>query len=546
MPRFIGEALYRNAAIVVMALALLLPGCALRAPEHPTPDGAAEAPPLGEVYRPDEGLYRGELEDGKRAGRGILEGPEGVYEGEWANDLQQGFGELRGSAGSRYVGQWHAGLRQGSGSWSSADGETYDGEWSRDKPHGTGIYRAADGTVYLGAWSNGLKSGNGREIRVSGVVYEGQWHEGKRDGFGREERPDGSYYEGEWDAGTRHGTGTARFADGSRYEGTWEQDIPMGPGTRRYASGIEVRGLWQGERVSSGLLELPSGKNFAGPLTRRQGRSIAPPLLAWLTQTAEDGDPHAQLLLASAWLDFEQPEPDPAQARTWLLRATTGSSEAAYRLAALLLDDPAPDMTRVLMLLDAAARSTHAEAQRLLGDLHASGAHRTRDLREAAQWYRGALRAGSPLAAERLARTLLQSALGAAEGQDPLLDCRSHASADGGDEPRGALEEARDVLAWRALEDREWPSLATLARVEALSGNWVEAVALAERALNALAPPAGAPPRTARPIPTTPFAFTGSRVAPEEEAAFIDVEALRAAADCAARARDKQTNTLPP
>lgn len=529
-----------------MALALLLPGCALRQPESAQSGNAVPSPALGELYRPGEGLYRGELKDGKRAGRGILEGPEGVYEGEWVNDLQQGFGELRGSAGSRYVGQWHVGLRQGNGSWSSADGETYDGEWSNDKPHGTGIYRAADGTMYLGAWREGLRSGNGREIRVSGVVYEGEWKEGKRHGFGREERPDGSSYEGEWDGGARNGTGTARFADGSRYEGTWEQDVPMGPGTRRYASGIEVRGLWQGERISSGLLELPSGKTFAGPLTSRQGRRVAPPLLAWLTQTAAGGDPHAQLLLAGAWLDFEEPVPDPAQARTWLLQATTRSSEAAYRLAALMLEDPKPDMTHVLELLHAAARGEHAEAQRLLGDLLASDALLTRDLGAAAQSYRGALRSGSPLAAERLARTLLQSALGEQAQRDPLLDCRLLAGADVADELLGALDEARNVLAWRALEDREWPSLATLARVEALSGNWGEAAALAEHALNALAPPAGAPPRTARPIPTTPFASVGSRVAPEQGATLINVEALRAAANCAAREIDKRANTLPP
>jgi hypothetical protein len=533
-PRFIGKALYRNAAIVVMALALLLPGCALRAPERPTPGGAADSPALGELYRPGEGLYRGEIQDGKRAGRGILEGPEGVYEGEWANDLQQGFGELRGSAGSRYVGQWHAGLRQGSGSWSSAAGETYDGQWSNDKPHGTGIYRAADGTVYLGEWRDGLRSGRGREIRLSGVVYEGEWREGSRQGAGREERPDGSNYEGEWDTGTRHGTGRALFADGSRYEGTWEQNVPMGPGTRRYASGIEVRGVWQSERVSSGLLELPSGKTFAGPLTSRQGRGVAPPLLAWLSQAAADGDPHAGLLLASAWLDFEEPAPDPARARTWLRQAKSSSTEAAYRLAALMLDDPEPDLAQVLELLHAAAEGEHAEAQRLLGDLFESGAHLTRDLPRAAQWYRGALRAGSPLAAERLAQTLLKSALGTREGaRDPLIECRSQARDVPQDERLSALEEARDVLTWRALEDREWSSFATLARVEAVSGNWGDAASLAERALDALAPPAGAPPRTARPIPTTPFASAGSWIVPEHEPALSDIEALQTAAACA-------------
>jgi hypothetical protein len=476
------------------------------------------------------------VQGGKRVGRGILEGPEGVYEGEWVDDLQQGFGELRGSAGSRYVGQWHAGLRQGNGSWSSADGESYDGQWSNDKPHGTGIYRAADGTVYLGAWQDGLRSGSGREVRMSGVVYEGEWRYGKREGSGREDRPDGSRYEGEWEAGRRHGAGTAVLADGSRYEGSWEQDVPMGPGTRRYATGIEVRGLWQGERITSGLLELPTGKTFAGPLTSRQGRALAPPLLAWLEQTAAAGDPHAQLLLASAKLDFEQPAPDRAQAQAWLERANSASPEAAYRLAVLLLDAPSPDLPRAQTLLEAAGTREHAEAQRLLGDLFASGALAPRDLTRAAQWYRGALQAGSPLAAERLARARLQAALGAST-RDPLLECSARAADKRADAP--GLEEARNVLTWRATEDQEWPSLATLARVEALAGNRKAAASLAERALIALAPPAGAAPRTARPIPVTPFAWWQPEVAAAQTPAVITTETVHAAARCAARRGDK-------
>jgi TPR repeat protein len=547
-PRFFSTvlyrtALYRKAAIVVMTLAALLTGCALRAPEQAPRDARNDSPALGEVYRPGEGLYHGELNDGKRAGRGILEGPEGIYEGEWANDLQQGFGELRGSAGSRYVGQWYAGLRQGSGSWSSAEGESYDGQWLNDKPHGTGIYRSADGTVYLGNWQDGLRSGNGREIRVSGVVYEGEWSDGQRQGFGREDRPDGSSYEGEWDTGTRHGTGTAIFADGSRYEGSWERDVTMGPGARRYDSGIEVRGLWQGERVSSGLLELPSGKTFAGPLTSRQGKAVTPLLFQWLEQTATAGDPHAQLLLASAWLGFEQPTPDQEQAKAWLARATPSSPEAAYRLAALMLQDPAPDTLHLLKLLTGAGSHGHAEAQRLLGDLFKSGTLVTRDLPRAAHWYRGALRAGSPLAAERLARTLLQSVLGDT-ASDPLLNCHrrvadSPADSRAGDDPPAALDEARDVLTWRAIEDEDWVSLATLARVEAVSGNWASAGSLAERALTALTPLAGALPRAARPIPAIPLSADGPWVTPAATLASNTIEALQAAAGCAVRMSDK-------
>src|SRR5690606_23081772 len=97
--------------------------------------------------------------------------------------------------------------------------------------------------------------------------------------------------------------------DGSFHDGAWERNQPLGPGLRRSASGIEISGLWNRDSVSTGLLKLPTGPAYAGPLFRDRNRVVAPRLLDWLETVASSGDPYAQLLLGTLYLDSIEPAP---------------------------------------------------------------------------------------------------------------------------------------------------------------------------------------------------------------------------------------------
>lgn len=517
-----GAATLLIGTILVQAL---LAGCA-STPTKPAPDATANADgaaspavfSVGDVERPGEGRYQGQLRNGLRHGRGVQSGPEGVYEGEWANDLQDGFGELRGANGSRYIGAWRAGLRHGAGSWASAEGETYDGDWQEDAPHGHGIHREADGTLYIGSWKQGQPDGTGRLITASAVVYEGEWTAGERNGVGRESRPDGTRYDGEWVAGRREGAGKQRFADGSQYDGLWEFDQPAGPGTWLYPTGIQVQGVFKGPLVSSGLITLPGGTTYAGPVTTRNanatGRTIrspasstlvAPPLLRWLERVAGEGNRYAQLLLGQALL-INDPE-QTARAQALFAAAAHDVPEAGYRLALLELHptgatraerasgDPNGEARIPLALRDAAARD-HAAAHRTLGDELCQANAQADQRARALAHYRSALRGGDALAAERLAACLCLVA---------ELDAVAASGTGPGDDSPPPLQEAIDVLEWYATATGFWRELATLARVEALRGNTDQAREHARAALDAALPPGGAAPRAGRPTPATPL-----------------------------------------
>ena len=513
------------ALLVAALLPALLAGCvSTRPPKEAESASTADASPstavysVGEIERPGEGRYQGQLRNGLRSGRGVQTGPEGVYEGEWANDLQDGFGELRGVNGSRYIGTWRAGLRHGTGSWASAEGETYDGDWQQDAPHGHGIHREADGTLYIGSWKQGQPDGSGRLITTSAVVYEGEWTAGERNGVGRESRPDGTRYDGEWVKGRREGTGNQRFADGSQFDGLWEFDQPAGPGTWLYPTGIQVQGVFQGPLVSSGLVTLPGGTTYAGPVTTRKanatGRSmrspasstlVAPPLMRWLEPVADDGNRYAQLLLGQALL-INNPELT-ERAKALFAAAASEVPEAGYRLALLELHPtgaasaerasgaPGGEAHIPLALRDAAARD-HPAANRTLGDELCQANAKPDQRARALAHYRTALRGGDPLAAERLAACLCLVA---------ELDADAASGTAPGDVSPSPLQEAIDVLEWYATATGFWRELATLARVEALRGNIDQARNHARAALDAAMPAGGATPRVSRPTPATPM-----------------------------------------
>jgi len=427
---------------------------------------------LGELLAVGGGLYQGEFHDGIRQGKGVQFSDEGIYQGEWRADREHGHGELAGVYGSHYTGEWREGLRSGQGAHRGADGSSYQGEWRDDQPDGFGIFRSADGAVYEGEWRKGRQHGAGRLQAASGVTFEGNWDAAQRSGFGIEQRPDGSQYAGEWQADKRYGQGRETWADGSFHDGIWELNQALGPGHRRYITGIEIHGVFTGNSVSSGLLSLPGGVEYAGPLFRNGNSRASPMLQQWLESTGAAGNPHAQLLAATLYLDYAEPAPDPAQARAWLEPAAqAGIPEAAFRLAVLLLEHgDAEEQAPALRWLEQAADSGHGEAHRVLGDLHAAGSDKPADDKRAISHYTHALRSGSPLAAERLARLLATT------------------TAPGLRDPAGAVA----VIEWQALHEQYWRQLDTLALAYAANGDQTSAALAQERAIQAARPTPGA------------------------------------------------------
>jgi hypothetical protein len=413
------------------------------------------------LERPDGRVYDGELRDGVPHGSGTAIEPDGThYEGDWVAGDRDGYGRLVMANGSHYEGEWRQDLRSGTGTWVEADGTRYQGEWVADRPHGFGILEASDGGSYTGEWSAGARHGYGRTEEPSGLVYEGTWQDDRRHGYGEEHRPDGSRYVGEWQQGKRHGQGRETRADGSFHDGTWEVNQTLGPGLRRAASGIVISGMWNNDSVSTGLLTLPTGPEYAGPLFADAGRAAAPRLIDWLTRVAEQGDPYAQLMLGTLRLELERPPADVEAARQWLGRAAAaGIAEAAYRLAQTLLDERPP---RVVELLSAAANQGHAEANRQLGRFYDTGYTVPPSVERAVQYYERAVEAGSVAARNDLAWLLATTA----------------------DQRYRNGERALQLIRPIALHTGRWQYLDTLAAAWAAVGDFESAVAVAGIALD--------------------------------------------------------------
>jgi TPR repeat protein len=417
----------------------------------------------GELTQADGSRYVGDFVTGVRKGTGTLTSDEGVYRGDWSADVPHGQGVFDARDGSRYDGEWQLGQRFGYGRYATPDGASYQGDWAYDQPHGFGRLEGPDDATYQGAWQRGRRQGYGRAHGPPGLVYEGTWVNDKKHGFGREERPDGSSYVGDWQAGKRHGQGLEVRPEGSFHDGTWELNQALGPGQRRAATGIEISGVWNGDSVSRGLLHLPGGLEYAGPLFSRGASAASPRLIDWLHAAAGRGDPFAQLMLGTLYLDQEEPPPDLNRARKWLGQAAhAGIAEAQFRLA-LTYEDVNPP--RVVDLLSQAARQAHPLANETLGEYYYGGITVPRNLDRAIAYFQHAVDAGSVTARNNLAWLL------ATAGQAKHRDG----------------ERAVELIGPVALYSGAWQYLDTLAAAWAAAGEFDKAVATARQAIEAAA-----------------------------------------------------------
>ncbi len=415
----------------------------------------------GELTRNDGSRYVGDFVNGVREGDGVTESGEGLYRGSWANDLPNGFGEFHATDGASYKGRWFGGQRQGQGEYVDANGNRYTGEWHADVPDGFGILENANGSRYEGEWRASLQHGYGTSLTEAGVTYEGTWVAGKRQGFGVARRPDGSSYQGEWVEGRREGQGIERFADGSFHEGRWETDQPLGPGTRKDRTGIEISGVWTGDNVSSGLMRLPGGAEYAGRLLRKRNTVVEPGLLTWLEARAEEGDHYAQFFLGTAYTDFSSPAPDPFRATAYFRSAARGDvADAQFRLALLLMKNT-PE--QAMAWLRKAAVAGQAQANTLLGELYLTGNRVEQDPRAAIQFLEAGSNAGDMAARNNLAWVLATS-------EDPDLR-------DG--------ERALALIRPLALTEGDWQHFDTLAAAYAAIGELERAAGTQQFAIDA-------------------------------------------------------------
>ena len=424
----------------------------------------------GEQTLADGTHYVGEFVSNMRQGEGAERSADGLYRGKWHRDLPHGRGEFFGADGSEYRGQWDAGERHGTGTYKDTRGSTYEGDWASDKPHGFGQLTAPDGSEYAGSWSAGARDGYGSSRDASGVRYAGTWVNDQRQGYGEVTRPDGTSYEGEWLADKRHGQGRETTSTGAYHEGTWERNLPLGPGTRTDTSGIAISGLWNRDQVTTGLLALPTGPEYAGPLFSQKNTRVSSTLQAWLEQNAHLGDPYAALVLGRVFSDFSVPQPDPALATKYLKSAAAASiAEAQYRLALGMVETRPP---RAMELLMQAADGDLPEANALLGRWYLNGEIVPPDSHIALRYLRRGAELGDIAATNDLAW---------------LLATRD-----------GVLDPARAIALIEPIAEflRRWQHLDTLAAAYASNGDFGQAVSTQSSAIKAAQADIDMDPRT--------------------------------------------------
>jgi hypothetical protein len=223
--------------------------CWISRSQHESQDAAASFPLFatsirsGELIDVNGHVYKGELKDGKRNGRGKYTWPSGqVYEGEWKDGERNGRGKQMHTDGEVYEGEWKDAKENGRGKNTWPSGEVYEGEWKDGERNGRGKIMYTDGEVYEGEWKDDKKNGRGKYTWPSGQVYEGEWKDGKENGRGKYTWPSGQVYEGEFKDGLRNGRGKIMYTDGEVYEGEWKDDKKNGRGKHTWPSGEVYEG----------------------------------------------------------------------------------------------------------------------------------------------------------------------------------------------------------------------------------------------------------------------------------------------------------------
>lgn len=123
-----------------------------------------------------EGIYHGQLQNGKANGFGIYERNNGYrYEGEWLNDIASGIGIVYLKDNSIIKGEILNGKANGFCIFESLE-EKYEGNYINDTRTGNGIMTIYKyGEKYIGQFYNGVFSGFGKLIWADGSFLIGEW-----------------------------------------------------------------------------------------------------------------------------------------------------------------------------------------------------------------------------------------------------------------------------------------------------------------------------------------------------------------------------------
>ena len=149
----------------------------------------------------DDGVYVGEIKDGKYHGQGKCIYSDGSeYEGEFQFGEWHGLGKFTDKV-SMYEGKWKNGdIYQGRQTLHH-NGDVYEGQFCEDwMRHGEGKLIEKDGNVFEGKWdSNNIYEG--KYISVEGLVYVGEFKDQQFHGKGKLTNASGAILEGEWKNG---------------------------------------------------------------------------------------------------------------------------------------------------------------------------------------------------------------------------------------------------------------------------------------------------------------------------------------------------------
>ena len=184
-----------------------------------------------------DGLYIGQVQDGKPHGKGKLYYENGAlkYEGEYQKGLWHGKGKLYDENGMLfYEGTFEGGYRNGKGKLYSENGQLrYEGKFKNDKYDGEGkLYYKYGMLLYEGNYQNGARNGKGKTYYENGVLKREGLFENDKFNEGKLYDKNGKLqYEGEFEDYKFNGKGTLYYENKNKqYEGDFANNKFDGEG----------------------------------------------------------------------------------------------------------------------------------------------------------------------------------------------------------------------------------------------------------------------------------------------------------------------------
>ena len=131
-------------------------------------------------------LYKGELIDGEKSGKGEEDSNEGTFVGNFYHDKKNGKGKMIYKlSGDIYEGDYKNDLFNGKGHYIwKLSGQEYTGDYMNGVMHGKGLLEWSNGEFYRGDFVNGKKEGEGELHMGNGRIYIGPFVNGRPHGIG--------------------------------------------------------------------------------------------------------------------------------------------------------------------------------------------------------------------------------------------------------------------------------------------------------------------------------------------------------------------------